>query len=445
MAIDGMISNKLRTLLTLLGIIIGVGAVIAMVSLGFGVKEQIKDNISRLGSNLLIVQSGGRTATGARIQAGSGARLTDEDAKAIEKNIDGIKYVAPMVSRGYQLVVGNQNWTTNVQGSTPNIIDIRDYTVEEGRNINDHDMAGKDRVCVIGKTIVENLFPDGDPVGKTIRINKAPFKVVGVLGAKGQSSGGQDQDDVVFVPLTTAMNRMMGITYVNNITIQAMNENVIDSVQAEVENLLRIRHRIKNSDDDDFSVRNLAALMDTMMSTANTITMLLGCIAAISLLVGGIGIMNIMLVSVTERTREIGIRKAVSVTERTREIGIRKALGATYNNILLQFLIESAVIGIIGGFLGVLLGIGASYAISTFAEWKTVISVPIIIISVVFSVASFPWYSLWASAYSSVSIRHAKPRCWIPLKRCGMNKKEIYFLPAAVGGVCTGAGDSVVN
>jgi putative ABC transport system permease protein len=267
-----------------------------------------------------------------------------------------------------------------VQGSTPNIIDIRDYTVEEGRNINDHDMAGKDRVCVIGKSIVDNLFPDGDPIGKTIRINKAPFKVVGVLGAKGQSSGGQDQDDVVFVPLTTAMNRMMGITYVNNITIQAMNENVIDSVQAEVEHLLRIRHRIKNSDDDDFSVRNLAALMDTMMSTANTITMLLGCIAAISLLVGGIGIMNIMLVSVTERTREIGIRKA---------------LGATYNNILLQFLIESAVIGIIGGFLGVLLGIGASYAISTFAEWKTVISVPIIIISVVFSVGIGVFFGIY--------------------------------------------------
>ncbi|MBP5736464.1 MAG: ABC transporter permease, partial [Acidaminococcaceae bacterium] len=306
--------------------------------------------------------------------------LTDDDAKAIEKNIDGIKYVAPIVSRGYQLVVGNQNWTTNVQGSTPNIIDIRDYTLEEGRNISERDMASKDRVCVIGKTIVDNLFPDGDPVGKTIRINLAPFKVIGVLGAKGQSSGGQDQDDVVFVPLTTAMNRMMGITYVNNITIQALNENVIDSVQAEVENLLRTRHRIKNPDDDDFSVRNLAALMDTMMSTANTITMLLGCIAAISLLVGGIGIMNIMLVSVTERTREIGIRKA---------------LGATYNNILLQFLIESAVIGIIGGFLGVVLGIGASYAISAFAEWKTVISVPIIIISVVFSVGIGVFFGIY--------------------------------------------------
>ncbi|MBO4365261.1 MAG: ABC transporter permease, partial [Eggerthellaceae bacterium] len=237
-------------------------------------------------------------------------------------------------------VVGNQNWTTNVQGSTPNIIDIRDYTVEEGRNINDHDMAGKDRVCVIGKTIVDNLFPDGDPVGNTIRINKAPFKVVGVLGAKGQSSGGQDQDDVVFVPLTTAQNRMMGITYVNNIYIQAENENVIDGVQAEVENLLRIRHRIKTADDDDFSVRNLAALMDTMMSTANTITMLLGCIAAISLLVGGIGIMNIMLVSVSERTREIGIRKAI---------------GATRGTILMQFLMESLMISLMGCLLGVVM------------------------------------------------------------------------------------------
>ena len=380
MAIDGMVSNKLRTLLTLLGIIIGVGAVIAMVSLGFGVKKQIKDNISRLGSNLLIVQSGGRTATGARIQAGSGARLTYDDAKAIEKNVDGIKYVAPIVSRGYQLVVGNQNWTTNVTGSTPNLIDIRDYSIADGRNMTEHDMSGKDRVCVIGKTIVDNLFPEGDPVGKTIRINLAPFKVVGVLGSKGQSSNGQDQDDVVFIPLTTAQNRMMGITHVNSITIQAENENVINDVQAEVENLLRQRHKIKGSEDDDFSVNNLAALMDTMMSTANTITMLLGCIAAISLLVGGIGIMNIMLVSVTERTREIGIRKA---------------LGATYNNILLQFLIESAVIGIIGGFLGVVLGIGASYAISTFAEWKTVISIPIIIISVVFSVGIGVFFGIY--------------------------------------------------
>ena len=372
MALDGMVTNKLRTFLTLLGIIIGVGAVIAMVSLGFGVKEQVKSNISRMGSNLLIVQSGGRTASGARIQAGEGARLTYDDAKAIERYVDDVLYVAPMVSRGYQLVAGNQNWTTNVQGTTPNVMDIQDYSIEHGRNMTERDLNSRDRVCVIGRTVAENLFPDNpNPVGQTIRINKAPFKVIGLLGAKGQSSGGQDQDDVVFVPLTTAQNRMMGITHVNRITIQAKNENVVDSVQGEVEQVLRTRHKIKEGGDDDFTVRNLTALMETMMETANTITLLLGCIAAISLLVGGIGIMNIMLVSVTERTREIGIRKA---------------LGATYNNILLQFLIEAMVIGIVGGALGVLLGVGSSYAISYFAGWMTVISVPTIIIAVIFSV-----------------------------------------------------------
>ena len=372
MAIDGMLSNKMRTILTLLGIIIGVGAVIAMVSLGFGVKEQVKNNISRLGSNLLIVTSGGRTATGQRIQAGEGAKLTFDDAKAIEKNVDNILYVAPLVSRTYQIVNGNQNWTSNVQGSTPNILDIQDYSIELGRNLNDRDMNTRDRVCVIGKTIVDNLFQDGSsPVGQSIRINKAPFKVIGTLKPKGQSSNGQDQDDVVFVPLTTAQNRMMGITSVQRINIQAKNENVIDLVQADVEDLLRVRHKIKPGGDDDFTVRNLSALMDTMMETANTITMLLGCIAAISLLVGGIGIMNIMLVSVSQRTREIGIRKA---------------LGATSANILLQFLIESMVIGIVGGFFGVVLGVGASYAISIFAGWTTVISIPTIVVAVVFSV-----------------------------------------------------------
>ena len=365
MALDGMLTNKLRTFLTLLGIIIGVGAVIAMVSLGFGVKEQIKSNISSLGSNLLIVTSG------ARLPMGEGARLTAEDAEAIEKQIDGIAHVAPAVSRSYQLVAGNQNWTTSVEGTTPNILDIRNYQLEDGRNLNQRDITSRDRVCVIGQTIVDNLFPDGDAVGKTVRINKAPFKVVGVLQTKGQSSSGQDQDDVVFIPLTTAQNRMMGITYISRITIQAENENVVDQVQADVEALLRVRHKIQDDEYDDFTVRNLAALMDTMMETANTITMLLGCIAAISLLVGGIGIMNIMLVSVTERTREIGIRKA---------------LGATYDNILLQFLIEAMVIGIVGGTLGVLLGVGASYAISYFAGWMTIISVPVILIAVLFSV-----------------------------------------------------------
>ena len=257
MALDGMFTNKLRTFLTLLGIIIGVGAVIAMVSLGFGVKEQIKSNISSLGSNLLIVMSGGRTPSGARLPMGEGARLTAEDAEAIEKQIDGIAHVAPSVSRSYQLVAGNQNWTASVEGTTPNVLDIRNYQLEEGRNLNQRDLTSRDRVCVIGQTIVENLFPDGNALGKTVRINKAPFKVVGVLQAMGQSSSGQDQDDVVFIPLTTAQNRMMGITYISRITIQAENENVIDQVQADVEALLRVRHKIQDDEYDDFTVRNL--------------------------------------------------------------------------------------------------------------------------------------------------------------------------------------------
>ncbi len=371
MAIDGMITNKMRTFLTLLGIIIGVGAVIAMISLGMGVKAQIKENISSLGSNLLIISPGGRTSSGARLASGTGVRLTYDDAKAIEKNVSGIEYVAPSVSSSYQLVVGNQNWTTNVEGTTPNVIDIRSFKVEDGRMFTDKDMDSRARVAVIGQTIVDNLFPDGDPLGKIVRINKAPFKVIGVLGVKGQSANGQDQDDVVYIPLTTAQQRMMGITYVNRITVQAENEDVINDAQADIETLLRNRHKVKDGGDDDFTVRNLAALMDTMMETANTITLLLGNIAAISLLVGGIGIMNIMLVSVTERTREIGIRKA---------------LGATYNNILLQFLIEAMVIGVVGGILGTVLGVGASYALSYFSGWKTVVSVAAIIVAVIFSI-----------------------------------------------------------
>ncbi len=371
MALQGMLGNKLRTMLTLLGIIIGVGAVIAMVSLGFGMKENIANNISKLGSNLLMIQSGGRTASGARIASGEGAKLTYEDMQAIEKQIDGISGISASVNSSYQLVAGNQNSTSRVEGTTPSASEVSALEVEEGRFITDRDMNSRSRVAVVGTTIVENLYPDGDPIGKTLRINKAPFQIVGVLKSKGTSGMGQDQDDIVYIPLTTAQNRMMGITHVHRITIAAEDENTINDVQAEVEQLLRTRHKIKEGGDDDFTVRNMAAIMETMMETANNITLLLGCIAAISLLVGGIGIMNIMLVSVTERTREIGIRKA---------------LGATYRDILLQFLIEAMVIGIVGGSMGVVVGVAASYVISTFAGWNTVISVGAIVIAVVFSV-----------------------------------------------------------
>ena len=371
MALDGMISNKLRTFLTLLGIIIGVGAVIAMVSLGFGVKENIKNNISKLGSNLLVITAGGRTATGARLAVGEGAKLTYEDGEAIMKQVDGVARMSASVNKSYQLVAGNQNWTSRVEGTTPSNFEIQSLEIEDGHIFRNKDLTSRNRVAVIGKTVADSLFPEGDPVGKMMRINKAPFQVIGVLKSKGQSGMGQDQDDVVYIPLTTAQNRMMGITYVQRVTLQAENENVINDVQAEAEEVLRVRHKIKAGAYDDFTVRNMAAIMETMMETANSITMLLGCIAAISLLVGGIGIMNIMLVSVTERTREIGIRKA---------------LGATYNNILLQFLLEAMVIGIVGGGLGVVLGVGASFAISEFAGWNTVISVWAIVIAVVFSI-----------------------------------------------------------
>lgn len=371
MAVDGMLASKLRTFLTMLGIIIGVGAVIAMVSLGFGMQEQVKSNISSMGSNLLIVMSGGRTASGQRLASGSGAKLTYDDAKAIEKSVEGIQYVAPGVQSSYQLVVGNQNWNSQVQGTSPNIIDIRDYKILDGRMFTDKDLNARARVAVIGQTIVDNLFPDGNPIGKIMRINKQPFKVVGTLSPKGQSSVGQDQDDLVYIPLTTAMQRMMGTTSIRNITIQCENENTIDAAQADIITLLRQRHRIKEGGDDDFTVRNMSALMETMAETTGTITLLLAIIAAISLVVGGIGIMNIMLVSVTERTREIGIRKA---------------LGATYRNILLQFLIEAVVIGVSGGILGTIFGIAAATIIAKFAGWQAVISIWAIVIAVVFSV-----------------------------------------------------------
>ena len=380
MAFEGMLSNKRRTFLSMLGIIIGVGAVIAMVSLGLGMQEKVKENISSMGSNLLIVMSGGRTANGQRIASGSGAHLTYDDAKAIEKNVDGIKYVAPGVQSSYQLVAGNQNWNTQVQGMTPNIIDIRNYTIKTGRMYTEKELTSRDRVCVIGQTVADNLFPEGDPVGKTVRINKAPFRVVGVLNSKGQSSMGQDQDDVVFVPLTTAMQRLMGITYIRNITIQCENENTIEQVQSDVVTLLRQRHKIRTGEDDDFSVRNLAEIIKTAQETTGSITLLLAIIAAISLLVGGIGIMNIMLVSVTERTREIGIRKA---------------LGATYHDILLQFLVESMVIGVTGGTTGMILGTIVSVIAARIIGWPIVISVLATIISVVFSVGIGLFFGLY--------------------------------------------------
>lgn len=372
MALDGLVTNKLRSLLTMLGIIIGVGAVIAMVSLGFGVSDRIQSSISALGSNLIIITPGGTTATGQRVQAGTGARLTYEDSKAIAKQVDSINYVAPAVSRSYQVVFNNQNWVTQVEGTTPEFLPVRNFNMGTGEFFTNKDLDSRARVAVIGSTIAENLFLDSNPIGQTIRINKAPFTVIGVLESKGQTAMGTDQDDLIVVPITTAMQRMMGITYINRISIQAADEQSIEPVQEDITTLLRTRHRIQAKADNDFTVRNLAAVMQTATETTNNMTLLLGNVAGISLLVGGIGIMNIMLVSVTERTREIGIRKA---------------LGATYKNILLQFLIEAMFISLVGGSIGIALGLVASAAISNYLGFGIVISWMAVVVAFIFSVA----------------------------------------------------------
>lgn len=371
MALTSLYANKMRTLLTMLGIIIGVGAVIALVSVSMGVRSNVTSSIASLGSNMLIVSPGSSNRGGVRGAAGSMQTLKYDDAKAIGEKIKNIDYVSPTVSASYQVVYGNNNWNTSVQGVTPEFMAIRSLSIGYGSFISANDLNKRNRVAVIGTTVAENLFENQNPVGQNIRINNQPYKVIGLLESKGQSSMGQDQDDMIYVPLTTAQERMLGITYVQSINIQVSDQNKMDQVQSEIETLLRMRHHIVGGKEDDFHVRNLTSLMEAVSQSTAMLTLLLGAIAGISLLVGGIGIMNIMMVSVTERTREIGIRKA---------------LGATFMNIMTQFLIESMVIGIIGGIIGIGFGCLASFVISKVGDFTTVITVTPIIISFVFSV-----------------------------------------------------------
>ena len=371
MALTSLYANKMRSLLTMLGIIIGVGAVIALVSVGMGVRSNVTSSIASLGSNMLIVSPGSSNRGGVRGAAGSMQTLKYDDAKAIQEKIRNIDYVSPSVSSSYQVVYGNNNWNTTVQGVTPEFLQIRSLSVSNGSFISSNDINKRSRVAVIGTTVASSLFDKENPIGKNIRINNQPYKVIGLLSSKGQSSMGQDQDDMIYVPLTTAQERMLGITYVQSINIQVSDQNRMDQVQAEVETLLRTRHHIVGDKEDDFHVRNLTSLMETVNQSTSMLTLLLGAIAGISLLVGGIGIMNIMMVSVTERTREIGIRKA---------------LGATFMNIMTQFLIESMVIGINGGLFGILAGCLASQIIARAGNFTTVITMTPILVSFVFSV-----------------------------------------------------------
>ena len=370
MAALSLVANKLRTLLTMLGIIIGVAAVIAMVSVGMGVRSNVVSSISRLGSNMLIIMAGSSNRGGVRGAAGSITTLTYDDAMAIKDKIKNIDYVSPTAQGSYQIVYGHENWNSSVIGVIPEYSAIQSLTMQSGIFFTERDVEVRNRVAVIGPTVATNLFNTVNPVGKKIRVGNAPYTVIGLLASKGQSTGGQDQDDVVLIPLTTAQERLMGITYVRTINVQVSSQDKMDEVQANIEKLLRQRHRIREGNEDDFNVRNMTSLMETMTQTTTMITLLLGSIAGISLVVGGIGIMNIMMVSVTERTREIGIRKAI---------------GATYNSIMLQFLIESTMISILGGIIGIFIGVGAAMSISKFGNFTTVISSASIIASFGFS------------------------------------------------------------
>jgi putative ABC transport system permease protein len=372
-ALRALMVNKMRSTLTMLGIIIGVGAVITMIAIGSGAKKRISEQIASMGSNLLIVMSGSSTSGGLRFGSGTVPTLTVEDAKAILSEIPSVKYVAPSLPGVAQVVYGNQNWSTSIQGTTPEMLDIRDWPVTSGRSFTQQDLDGATKVCLLGTTVVENLFGGIDPVGQIVRIQKVPFTVIGVLGDKGQTSYGRDQDDTIFVPLTTAQKRLFGMQFpgmVRTITVQATGPEVMGEVEEEINAVLRQRHRIQPTQDNDFTVRNLTEIMSTAQETASVMSLLLGSIASISLIVGGIGIMNIMLVSVTERTREIGIRIAV---------------GAKRWDILLQFLIESLVLSLIGGIVGIGIGVAGTIILSSLTQWPTLFSMEAILLAFFFS------------------------------------------------------------
>ena len=354
--------NKMRSALTMLGIIIGVGAVIAMIAIGTGASKRIAEQISSMGSNLLMILPGATTAGGVRMGAGTQPTLNMADTEAILKECPAVSDVAPVLNGVAQIVYGHQNWSTGVVGTTPGMLNVRDWPLAAGRPFTQQDVKSATKVCLLGQTVVENLFGDMDPIGHIIRIKKIPFTVVGVLSSKGQSPQGQDQDDTIYVPVTTAQKKLFGTTFpgmVRIIMVKGKSAETLSAAEKQITQLLRQRHRIGAKLDNDFTVRNLTQFMQTAEQSTKVMALLLGAIASVSLLVGGIGIMNIMLVSVTERTREIGIRMAI---------------GAKTWDIRLQFIIEALILSLIGGVAGIIAGISGSKIITLFAGWSTVVS-----------------------------------------------------------------------
>jgi len=371
-AFRALYRNKMRSFLTMLGIIIGVAAVIIMLAIGQGAQHQVREQILSLGTNILMVLPGSQQQGGIRIGAGSITTLTEEDAMAIARECHAVEYVSPGTRTGGQVIAGNLNWSTSIEGVGANYLNIRKWKLESGEFFTEQDVKGAPKVCIIGKTIANNLFPDMDPIGQSVRIRNVPVKVIGVLSEKGQNSMGQDQDDIILAPYTTVLKRLSRFPFLRQILVSAISEHDIPVAQRQVTSLLRQRHKLTSTDPDDFTIRNQADLTATATATSQILTILLASIAFVSLIVGGIGIMNIMLVSVTERTREIGIRMSV---------------GARGKDILTQFLIEALVLSLLGGLIGITLGVVSSRIVSSFAGWPTFVTAFSIVLSFGFSIA----------------------------------------------------------
>lgn len=379
-ALKALNNNKLRCFLTMLGIIIGVASVITMLAIGQGSKNSIKEQISEMGSNMIMIHPGNMQRGGVRQSADDMQTLEVSDYEAL-KELPGVAAVSPSVNSGGQLVNGNNNYPSSIYGVTTDYLDIRKFKVKDGAMFTDHDIKSAAKVCILGKTVVDNLFPNGeDPIGRVIRFGKIPLTVIGVLESKGTNSMGQDQDDVVIAPYTTVMKRILAIDYIQGIFASAADENQTDETIDAITEVLRTRHKIKEDADNDFEIRSQQELSEMMNSTSDMMTVLLACIAGISLLVGGIGIMNIMYVSVTERTREIGLRMSI---------------GARGIDILSQFLIEAVIISVSGGIIGILLGVIASWMVNVIAHWPVYIQLYSVVLS--FAVCTvtgifFGWY-----------------------------------------------------
>jgi putative ABC transport system permease protein len=359
--------NKLRALLTMLGIIIGVASVITMMSIGEGSKQSINASLSSMGSNMITIMPYSNEPGGARMMGSNLKTLTIADINALKENAPNIAEISPLVSSSGQSINGANNWPTSIQGVSPEYLNIRKLIVKEGIVFSEQDIRASAKVCLLGKTVVDNLFPNGeDPIGKIIRFGKIPFQVIGVLVPKGTSNFGQDQDDIIIAPYTTVQKRILSSIYFNQIYASAITEDASDAAVAEITSTLKVTHRIREGQENDFQVRTQAELMTMMNSTSSMMTALLTAVASISLVIGGIGIMNIMYVSVTERTREIGLRMSI---------------GARGIDILLQFLIEAVMISVTGGVIGVLLGVSASLILPSILNWPTVISEFSIVIS----------------------------------------------------------------